>query len=117
MKRILDTLIDLYPNNVINTRRCYQIAKEVSTESTKEIDNALKQYAENSISSLYKDTFEVQKKELISEIRKIGFWGFGDALAKRINEFKDPIKFLQVFKNLADGISFYMDKQFNKLSK
>ncbi len=117
MKRILSTLIDLYPQRSSDIKRCYNIAKKISYDATLDIDESLQKYAQNTMTALHKDTFELKKKELISQIRKTGFWGVGDALAERINQYKDPISFLHVFKNLSDGIVYYIENQFGKFLK
>ena len=117
MKRILAILQDIYPQQRSEIKHCYNIAKKISYNVTKEIDADFKLYAQNAISELNKDVFDKRKAELISCVRKVGFWGIGDSIANWVKKIDSPSKFLSIFDDLGANLAKTIEKKNDKLFK
>ncbi len=58
-----------------------------------------------------------RKEKLIKDIRKAGFWGIGDLIAKELSKLKKGNDFLSVYENIYDFIVKNIDKRESFLRK
>lgn len=113
MKIKLRIFQKLYPQSTNDVKSSYNVACDsLGIYSFFKENHQIKMQAKSSLKDIFAgDNFQKRKEQLIKDIRKAGFWGIGDLIAKRLSRLETSNDFLKIYENIYDFIMNNIDKR------
>ena len=119
MKIKLRIFQKLYPQSTKDVKSSYNVAcNSLGIYPFFKENHQIKMQAKSSLRDIFAgDNLQKRKEQLIKDIRKAGFWGIGDLIAKRLSKLETSNDFLKIYENIYDFITANIDKRETFLRK